>query len=151
MPGQTYSGSWDQSAQSQVAGIVALISGSFPFSYFNSAAVVTLVPALASLAGLYRLTVAMVITTSFVTNTEITLAFGWTDADQATVLTMTTAAKTAGNYLPATSGGAISAMVSNDQIFYSTGAAAITFTPNVTGSAATAGVAQLNIILERLA
>jgi hypothetical protein len=149
MPGQTYAGSWDASAQSQVPGIVASIVGSFPYTYFNSAAQVILVPAGAG-AGLYELNVQMVITTSFVTNTEVVLTFGWTDADQASSLALTTAAKTAGTYLPATAGGSITALVNNAMIFYSTGVAAITFTPSVSGTAATAGVAQVNIVLERL-
>lgn len=150
MPGQTYAGAWDVSAQSQVAGIVATVNGSFGYVYFNSAGVVNLVPAGTAYAGVYSLTVQMVITTSFVTNTEVALAFGWTDPDQASTLTLTTAAKTAGTYLPATAGGSITALVNNSQIFSSTGATAITFTPSVTGTAATAGAAWLVIVLERL-
>ena len=150
MPGQTYSGSWDASAQSQVPGIVAVINGSFGYTYFNSAGVVNLVPAGTAYAGIYNISAQLVITTSFVTNTEVTMAFGWTDPDQATTLTLTTAAKTAGTYLPATAGGAITALVNNSQILYSTGATAITFTPNVTGSAATAGIAYIVIVVERV-
>jgi hypothetical protein len=149
MPGQTYSGAWDSSAQSQTPGIVASVNASLPYSVFNSAALVNLVPSTAP-AGLYRLTVAMVITTSFVTNTEVVLTFGWTDADQASTLTLTTAAKTAGTYLPASLGGSITSMANNELVFYSNGTAAITYTPSVTGTAATAGVAQLNITIERL-
>jgi hypothetical protein len=120
------------------------------FGVFNTAAAVTMVAAATANAGIYRLSYQLIITTSFVTNTELTLAFGWTDADQATTLTLTTAAKTAGAYLPATSGGTITASTLQTSIFSSTGAAAITWTPNVTGSAATAGVAQVSIVLERL-
>lgn len=120
------------------------------FAAFNAAAATTMVAAATANAGIYRLSYQLIITTSFVTNTELTLAFGWTDADQATTLTLTTAAKTAGAYLPATSGGTITASTLQTSIFSSTGAAAITWTPNVTGSPATAGVAQVSIVLERL-
>jgi hypothetical protein len=149
MPGQTYQGSYDASAQTQIPGIVAAVSGSFNYGTFNTATAVTLLP-LSSPAGFYRLTVAMVITTSFVTNTEVVITFGWTDADQATTLALTTAAKTVGTYLPATMGGTITALVNNSMTFYSAGTAAVTYTPSVTGTAATAGAAQLNIVLERL-
>jgi hypothetical protein len=132
------------------AQIVAAVNTNSGFAVFNAATPVTLVPAGAP-AGIYRLTAQLVITTSFVTNTEVVMAFGWTDADQATTLTLTTAAKTAGTYLPATAGGTITALVPNSQTFYSTGAAAITYTPSVTGTAATAGAAQVSIVVERLA
>lgn len=133
-----------------VPQIVAAVNANSAFGVFNTAAAVTLAPAGAP-AGIYRLTAQLVITTSFVTNTEVVMAFGWTDADQASTLTLTTAAKTAGTYLPATAGGAITALVPNSQTFYSTGATAITYTPSVTGTAATAGAAQVSIVLERLA
>jgi hypothetical protein len=120
------------------------------FAVFNAAAAVTMVAAAIANAGIYRLSYQLIVTTSFVTNTEMTLLFNWTDADQATALTLTTGAKTAGAYLPATSGGTITAATLQTFVFSSTGAAAITWTPNVTGSAATAGVAQVSIVLERL-
>jgi hypothetical protein len=130
--------------------LVAVVNANSGFAVFNSAAAVTLLPATAP-AGIYRLTAQLVITTSFVTNTEVVMTFAWTDADQATSLVLTTAAKTAGTYLPATAGGSITALVPNSQTFYSTGAAAITYTPSVSGSAATAGAAQVSIVLERIA
>ena len=130
--------------------IVYGYNASVAYGIFNTAAAVTMVAAATGNAGIYRLSYQLIITTSFVTNTEITLAFGWTDADQATTLTLTTGAKTAGNYLPATSGGTITAATLQTSIFSSTGAAAITWTPNITGSSATAGAAQVSIVLERL-
>lgn len=130
--------------------IVGAVNASSGFAVFNTAAAVTLAPAGAP-AGIYRLTAQLAITTTFVTNTAVKMAFGWTDAQQATTLTLTGGALTAGTYLPATAGGTITALVNTSQTFYSTGVAAITFTPGVTGSAATAGVAQVSVVLERLA
>jgi hypothetical protein len=130
--------------------IVYAYNAAVGFAVFNTGATVTMVAAATANAGLYRLSYQMIVTTSFVTNTEMTLAFGWTDADQASTLTLTTAAKTAGNYLPASSGGTITASTLQTSIFSSTGAAAITWAPAVTGSAATAGVTQVSIVLERL-
>jgi hypothetical protein len=130
--------------------VVGAVNGNFGYAVFNTAAAVNLAPATAP-AGIYRLSFQLIITTSFVTNTEVTMAFGWTDADQASTLTLTTAAKTAGNYLPASSGGTITAATLSSILINSAGTAAITYTPGVTGSAATAGAAQVSVILERLA
>jgi hypothetical protein len=135
---------------STAATVVGVVNGNYGFAVFNAGAVVNLAPTTAP-SGIYRLTAQLVITTSFVTNTEITMAFGWADADQATTLTLTTAAKTAGTYLPATAGGTISALVNNSQTFYNVTGTAITYTPGNTGTAATAGAAQVSIVLERLA
>ena len=133
-----------------VPTVVGAVSGNFAYGVFNTATAVNLAPATAP-AGIYRLSFQLIITTSFVTNTEVTMAFGWTDADQASTLTLTTAAKTAGTYLPATSGGTITAATLSSILFNSAGTAAITYTPGVTGSAATAGAAQVSVVLERLA
>lgn len=119
------------------AAVVAAVSASLGFAVFNTAAAVNLAAAAAP-AGTYRVSIYMVTTTAFVTNTEETITIGWTDDDQAQTVTYTTTAKTAGNVLV------------GSQLIRSTGVAAITYTPNVTGSPATAGVASLSVVLERL-
>lgn len=107
------------------------------FGVFNTAAPVTLVPAAAGNAGTYRVSVYFVITTSFVTNTTEVITLGWTDDQGArtSTVSLTTAAG---------QNGALTQLVRN------TGAAAITYTPSVTGTAATAGAAAFSVIAERL-
>lgn len=124
--------------------IVAGVSASLGFAVFNAAAAVALVPT-GGPAGTYRFTLYGVTTTTFVTNTEETITLGFTDDDEAETVVWTTAALTAGTKLPP-----VSSTVSNSVTFRSTGSAAITYTPNVTGSAATAGAMAVSIVLERL-
>lgn len=125
-------------------GIVYTESASLGFAVFNTAAAVNMVAA-AGPAGTYRFTLYAVTTTLFVTNTEETITLGFTDDDEAETVVWTTAALTAGTKLPP-----VSSTVSNSVTFRSTGTAAITWTPNVTGSAATAGAMAVSIVLERL-
>lgn len=119
-------------------GIVASVNlATQAYGVFNTAAAVNLLAAAAP-AGTYRVSIYLIITTSFSTNTEVTLTIGWTDDDTAQTVTYTTGAKTAGTTLV------------GSQLLRSTGAAAVTYTPNVTGSAATAGAASFSVVLERL-
>lgn len=108
------------------------------FAVFNSATPVTLVAAAAGNAGTYRISVIEIVTTTFVTNTTTNITIGWTDDSAAQTLVVSPAALTAGSEAQAT------------QVIRSTGAAAITYTPKVTGTAATAGVASFSVIVERL-
>lgn len=117
--------------------VVAAVSASLGFAVFNTAAAVNLLPATAP-AGTYRVSLYMVTTTTFVTNTEEVITFGWTDDDQAQTLAFTTGALTAGTTLV------------GSQLIRSAGTAAITYTPSKTGTAATAGVNALSIVVERL-
>lgn len=107
------------------------------FGVFNTGAAVTLLPA-GHTAGTYRVSFYIIITTTFVTNTAVTGAWGYTDENGANTVTVTGAALTAGTQLIST------------QLIRSTGAAAITFTPAKTGSAATAGVASYSATVERV-
>jgi hypothetical protein len=124
--------------------IVYSYSASTGFAVFNAAAAVNMQAATAP-AGTYRFTLYGVTTTTFVTNTEETIVLGYTDDSAANTVTYTTAAKTAGTLLPP-----LSSTVSNSLTFRSNGTAAITWTPAVTGSNATAGVMAISILLERL-
>jgi|SRR5580658_9865740 hypothetical protein len=108
------------------------------FAVFNAAAAVTAVPAGAP-AGVYQISLYLVTTTTFVTNTEETITFGWTDAQGNRTVVYTTSALTAGTTLV------------GSQLIESTGVNAITWTPNVTGSAATAGAANVSIVVQRVA
>ena len=108
------------------------------FGVFNTGAAITLVPAATANAGSYRVTQYVVITTTFVTNTAVTGTFGWTDDNGAQTATTTGGALTAGTTLV------------SSQLVRSTGAAAITWTPAKTGSAATAGAAAWSIVVERV-
>lgn len=107
------------------------------FGVFNTAAAITLLPA-STPAGTYRVTSVITITTTFVTNTAVTSAIGWTDDQGAQTATTTGGALTAGTQIQST------------QLIRSAGSAAITWTPAKTGSAATAGAAAWSIIVERV-
>lgn len=107
------------------------------FGIWNTAAAVNLAAASAP-AGTYRITLYLVITTTFVTNTAVVATFGWTDDQGARTLVVTGGALTAGTTMI------------GSQLIRSNGTAAITYTPSVTGSAATAGNASVSAILERL-
>ena len=130
------------------APIIYAQAANAPFGTFNTGSAVTMLASTGTPAGFYRVTFNLVVTTTFVTNTAITLAFGWTDKQAARTLTLTGAALTAGTQLPAFSGTAVAP---TDFSFYSTGTAAITYTPAKTGTAATAGAAWIAVTLERLA
>lgn len=117
--------------------LVYASSASYGYAVFNTAAAVNMQPSTVA-TGLYRYSLYMVVTTSFSTNTEMTITAGWTDADQAQTLTSTTGAKTAGTTLVA------------QQLLQVVTGAAVTWTPAVTGSNATAGAATVAITLERL-
>jgi hypothetical protein len=117
--------------------VVAAVSASLGFAVFNAAAPVTLVPTTAA-TGTYRVSLYGVTTTTFVTNTEETIQFGWTDDQGARTLTFTTAALTAGTTLV------------GSQLIRSVTGNAVTYTPNVTGSAATAGAMAVSIVVEQL-
>lgn len=106
------------------------------YTVFNSATPVNLLAS--APAGRYRASIYLVITTTFVTNTEVTITIGWTDEKQAQTYVLTTSALTAGTYAAGTI--TLSSAASD----------AITYTPGVTGSAATAGAASFYIVLERL-
>jgi hypothetical protein len=108
------------------------------FGVFNTASPVTLVAAAAGNAGTYRVSIYLVITTTFVTNTAVTMAFGWTDDNGAQTVTYTGGALTAGT------------TIVGSQLIRSTGAAAVTYTPAKTGSAATAGAAAFSVVVERV-
>lgn len=125
--------------------IVFQQNGSLGFAIFNSAAAVTMVPAGAP-AGIYRITLFGVVTTTFTTGTAFVFTFGYTDDDQAETVVYTGAALTAGTKIPP-----VSSTVSNSITIRSTGVAAITYTPSGTGSAFAAGVMAVGIVVERLA
>ena len=118
-----------------VASTSQLLQG---FAVFNTAAAVTLLPATAP-AGVYEVNIYLVLTTTFVTNTTVNITLGFTDdaAAQAPIVA-TTSTLTAG----AAAFGAYT--------FRSNGTAAITYTPKVTGTAATAGAATFSIAVQRL-
>lgn len=122
--------------------IVYSLSTSLGFAVFNTGAAVNMLPATAP-AGTYRISLYGVTTTAFVTNTEETITFGWTDDDQAQTIVITTTAKAAGTITPATT-------AVNSWMIRSNGTAAVTYTPAVTGSNATAGVMAVSILVERL-
>ena len=107
------------------------------FGVFNTGAAITLLPSTTA-AGTYRVSMYVVITTTFVTNTAVTGAFGWTDDNGAQTLTVTSGALNAGTTLV------------GSQLIRSSGTAAITFTPAKTGSAATAGAAAWTVVVERV-
>jgi len=117
--------------------ITAAVSASLGFAVFNAAVAVTLVPTTAA-TGTYRISLYGVTTTTFVTNTEETITFGWTDDQGARTLVLTTGALTAGTTLI------------GDQLIRSVTGNAVTYTPNVTGSAATAGAMAVSILVEQL-
>lgn len=120
---------------SMVANNVATGQG---FAVFNTAAAVTLLPATTP-AGTYRVSAYFVITTTFVTNTTVNISFQWTDAQAAqSLIVATTSTLTAGT------------SASGTALINSNGTAAITFKPGDTGTAATAGVANWYVTVERL-
>ena len=127
-----------------VAPVIFLQNSSLAFGTFNTGAAVTMET---GTAGFYRVSFNLMITTTFVTNTAVTLSFGWTDDQGARTLTLTGAALTAGTGIPALNATAV---VSNSFVIHTT-SAAITYTPSKTGSSATAGAAWVAISLERLA
>jgi hypothetical protein len=138
---------WDLRNSNNILGsnVVGNVNGNFGFAIFNAAAAVNLAPATAA-AGLYRISLYSVITTLFVTGTAIVFTFGWTDAQAAKTLAFTGAALTTGTYTPP-----ISSTIANSFLFQSSGTAAITYTPSATGTAMSAGAAQVAVTLERLA
>jgi len=108
------------------------------FAVFNAATAVTLLPATTP-AGVYEVNIYMVLTTTFVTNTTANITLGYTDDVQAqSPIVVTTSTLTAGT------------AVFGAYTFRSNGTAAITYTPKVTGSAATAGAATFSIAVQRL-
>lgn len=108
------------------------------FAVFNTSAAVNLLPAAAP-AGTYRASIYLVLTTTFVTNTTVNIALGFTDDNGAQApVTVSTSTLTAGT------------AVQISYTFRSTGATAITYKPGVTGPAATAGAASFSVVLERL-
>lgn len=117
--------------------IVAAVSSSLGFAVFNTAAAVTLVPTTAA-TGTYRISLYGVTTTTFVTNTEEVITFGWTDDQGARTVAYTTSALTAGTTLI------------GSQLVRSVTGNAVTYTPSVTGSAATAGAMAVSILVEQL-
>lgn len=117
--------------------LVYSLSASLAFGIWNTAAAVNMLPSTVP-TGTYRVSLYLVTTTAFQTNTEEVITFGWTDDDQAQTLAFTTSAKTAGTTL-----------VGSQLIRVVTGTA-VTYTPSVTGSSATAGVNAVSITLERL-
>lgn len=125
-------------ANNTAPGIVNTINlATQGFAVWNTAAAVNLAAATAPV-GTYRLTMYLTITTTFVTNTAVVATFGWTDDQGARTLVITGGALTAGTTMVAS------------QLIRSAGTAAITYTPSVTGSAATAGAASVSAVLERL-
>lgn len=131
------SGGLTLAGQGQPGIVYAVSLTAQGFAVFNTAAAVTMAAATAP-AGTYRFSMYLDITTTFVTNTAVTMALGWTDDDQAQTSTTTGGALTAGTILQAT------------YTFRSNGTAVITYTPAKTGSAATAGAAAFSVVLERL-
>lgn len=119
------------------SAIVYSLKASLGFAVFNTAAAVNMLPTTVP-TGTYRISLYLVTTTTFVTNTEEVITFGWNDASGAQTLAFTTGALTAGTTL-----------VGSQLIGVVTGTA-VTYTPSKTGSAATAGVNQLNIVVERV-
>lgn len=126
------------SAFNNTTSIVATnVATAQAFGVFNTGAAINLLPSTAP-AGTYRVSFYIVITTTFVTNTAVTGAFGWTDDNGAQTLTVTGGALTAGTTLLAS------------QLIRSSGSAAVTFTPAKTGSSASAGAAAWSVIVERV-
>lgn len=111
------------------------------FAVFNTATPVTLVAAGAGNAGTYRVSVNLIITTTFVTNTQVQIQVKATDDAALQTFTTITTSITA---------GAAGSDVQSTTFFRSTGATAVTYTPSVTGTAATAGVASFSVVVERL-
>ena len=107
------------------------------FAVFNSAAAVTILPATA-LTGTYRISFYMVPTTTFATSTEEVITFGWTDDKQAQTAVFTSSAESAGT------------ITQGDQMIRTVTGTAVTWTPSVTGSAATAGVMAISIVAEKM-
>jgi|SRR5579863_2742995 len=117
--------------------IVYTLSASLGFAVWNAAAAVNMLPTTVP-TGTYRISLYLVTTTAFVTNTEEVITFGWTDDDQAQTLAFTTSAKSAGTTLV------------GSQLIRVVTSTAVTYTPSVTGSNATAGVNAVSIVVERL-
>jgi hypothetical protein len=118
--------------------VATAVNAALGFAAFNSAAAVTLLPATAP-AGFYEVNIYAVLTTAFATNTTWNFSLGFTDDQQAQSPIVLTSATL-------TQGTAVFAAYS----FRSNGAAAITYTPGKTGSAATAGVVAFSLTLQRL-
>lgn len=117
--------------------LVYSLSTSLAFGVFNAATAVNMLPTTVP-TGTYRIALYLVTTTTFVTNTEEVITFGWTDDKQAQTVAYTTSSVTAGTTL-----------VGSQLIRVVTGTA-VTYTPSVTGSNATAGVNAVSIVVERL-
>lgn len=120
-----------------VPAIVASVSASLGYAVFNSAAAVSLLPTTAP-TGTYRIGLYMVATTTFATSTEEVITFGWTDDYQAQTVAYTSSAQTHGTIT-----------LGSQLVRFVTGTA-LTYTPSVTGSAATAGAMAVSITVERL-
>jgi hypothetical protein len=118
--------------------IVAIVNNAaIGYAVFNSAAAVNLLPTTAP-TGTYRISLYMVPTTTFATSTEEVITFGWTDDDKAQTVAYTSSAQTAGTIT-----------IGSQLVRFVTGTA-LTYTPSVTGSSATAGVMAVSIVVERL-
>jgi len=106
------------------------------FAVFNSATPVTLLST--APAGTYRISVYMVVTTLFVTNTSEIITIGWTDDHGAETLAVTASSVSAGT------------IAVGSQLLRVAGGSNITYTPSVAGGVASAGAASFSIVLERL-
>jgi hypothetical protein len=117
--------------------VYQLNNASLGFAAFNTAAAVNMLPTTVP-TGTYRISMYMVPTTTFATSTEEVITFGWTDDKQAQTLAVTSSAESAGTIT-----------VASQLIRVVTGTA-VTYTPSVTGSSATAGVMAISILVERV-
>jgi hypothetical protein len=117
--------------------LVYALSTTLGYAVFNSAAAVNMLPTTAP-TGTYRISLYMVPTTGFATSTEEVITFGWSDDDTAQTKAFTSSAQSAGT------------ITTGSQIIRSVTGTAVTYTPSVTGSNATAGVMAISIVVERL-
>lgn len=109
------------------------------FAVFNAATPITMLPS-GHTAGLFRVDSYMVVNTPFSTCTSVSVAFGYTDNYNSAIVTQTLAALTAG-----------SKFTSRNPInLFSSGTAAITYTPQQGGSACTAGAGSFYISMQRV-
>jgi hypothetical protein len=117
--------------------IVYSLNASLGFAVFNTATAVNMLPTTAP-TGTYQIQLYLVTTTAFVTNTEEVITFGWSDASGAQTRAFTTTAKAIGTTLV------------GSQLIQSVTGTAVTYTPSVTGSNATAGVNSVSIVVTRV-
>ena len=117
--------------------IVYILDASLGFAAFNSAVAVNMMPT-TLLTGTYRISLYAVLKTAFATNTDWGYTFGWTDDYQAETWTVESGTLTIGT-----------TQVGSQLIRAVTGTA-VTYTPIVTGSNATTGVAATSIVVEKL-